>query len=190
MPSLQATHMPPTESSSPPFEVLVVDDEPDIRELLAEYFRERGYEVTTAGDGRAAIAAIERAPSRYGLILTDLQLPGADGLAVLTAARAANPHVYVVIITGFASLDSAIQAVRLGAYDYLTKPFSLGQIEVVTRRILDRLALDAENRQLSRQVGHRAAGEMAGGAITRLDAIEARLGRIEATLRDLASRRS
>ncbi|MDP1569067.1 MAG: response regulator [Vicinamibacterales bacterium] len=165
-----------------------MDDEPDIRELLTEYFRERHYTVSTAADGRAAIAAIERAPTRYGLVLTDLQLPGADGLAVLSAAKAANPSVYVVIVTGFASLDSAIQAVRLGAYDYLTKPFSLGQIEVVTRRILDRLALDAENRQLTRQVGGRGGGDVAGSLATRLDVIEARLARIEGTLRELAQR--
>ncbi|RPI11582.1 MAG: response regulator, partial [Actinobacteria bacterium] len=109
--------------------VLVVDDEPEIRELLVEYFRDRGFETATAGDGRAAIAAIERDPARYRLIVSDLQMPGADGLAVLRAARAANPSCYVVIVTGYASLDSAIQAVRLGAYDYLTKPFSMGQID-------------------------------------------------------------
>ena len=117
------------------FNVLVVDDEPEIRELLVEYFRDHGFETATAGDGRAAIAAIERDPARYRLIITDLQMPGADGLAVLRAARTANPSCYVVIITGYASLDSAIQAVRLGAYDYLTKPFSMGQIDVVVQRV-------------------------------------------------------
>lgn len=173
----------PIPDTRAPLEVLIVDDEPDIRDLLAEFFRERRYDVTLAGDGRAAVAAIERAPSRFGLILTDLNLPGVDGLGVLSAARAANPSCYVVIITGFASLDSAIQAVRLGAYDYLTKPFSLGQIEVVVRRVLDRLTLDAENRQLTRQVGSRNATESGGSVQARLDAIDARLGRIETMLR-------
>jgi DNA-binding NtrC family response regulator len=98
-------------------EVLVLDDEADVRDLLAEYFSERGYEVTMVPDGRAAVTAIERAPLRFGLIVTDLQLPGAEGLAVLRAARAANPSSYVVIITWYASLASAIEAVRLGAYD-------------------------------------------------------------------------
>ena len=111
--------------------VLIVEDEADIRELLSEYFRARNFDVVGAADGRAAVLAIEREPERFSLIVTDLHLPGVDGLAVLRAARAANPAVYVVIVTGFASLDSAIQAVRLGAYDYLTKPFSLGQIDVV-----------------------------------------------------------
>ena len=108
-----------------------------------------------AADGRAAQAAILKEPARYGLVLTDLQLPGVDGLGVLRTVKQANPSAYVVIITGYASLDSAIQAVRLGAYDYLTKPFSLGQIDVVLQRVRDRVALEAENRRLSRQVSQR-----------------------------------
>src|SRR5512142_2892433 len=139
--------------------VLIVDDEPEIRELLVEYFHDHGFETATAGDGRAAIAAIERDPARYRLIVTDLQMPGADGLAVLRAAKSANPSCYVVIITGYASLDSAIQAVRHGAYDYLTKPFSMGQIDVLVQRVTDRLALETENRQLTRQLGARVPAE-------------------------------
>ncbi len=181
--------MPTPQPSRPPFEVLIVDDEPDIRDLLVEYFRERGFQVSVATDGRAAVASIEQAPTRYGLVVTDLQMPGADGLAVLRAARGANAAVYVVIVTGFASLDSAIQAVRLGAYDYLTKPFSLGQIDVTVRRILDRLALDVENRQLTRQVGARGASEAAPAVVVRLDSIEARLARLELLLRELLDRR-
>jgi DNA-binding NtrC family response regulator len=74
---------------------------------------------------------------------------------VLKAARDANPSCYVVIITGYATIDSAIRAVRTGAYDYLAKPFALGQLEVVLRRIRDRMALERENRELVRQVGGR-----------------------------------
>src|SRR6266540_5214281 len=140
--------------------VLVVDDEPDVRDLLAEYFQGRGFHVTSTADGRTALAAIAQTPSRFALIVTDLQMPGADGLAVLRAARAANPSVYVVIITGYASLDSAVEAVRLGAYDYLTKPFSLGQIDVIVARMADRLSLEAENRQLARKVGDRDTGDL------------------------------
>jgi DNA-binding NtrC family response regulator len=174
--------------------VLVVDDEAEIRELLVEYFRDHGFETATAGDGRAAIAAIERDPARYRLILTDLQMPGADGLAVLRAAKTANPSCYVVIVTGYASLDSAIQAVRLGAYDYLTKPFSMGQIDVVVQRVSDRLALEAENRQLARQLGSRvggdreALGEGTPAVAGRLEAIEQRLARIETLLREVGER--
>lgn len=178
--------MPPTPPGHP-FHVLVVDDEVDIRELLVEYFRGHGFEVTAAADGRAALTAIERAPALYTLIVTDLQLPGADGLAVLRAAKSANPSTYVVIITGYASLDSAIQAVRLGAYDYLTKPFSLGQIDIILQRLNDRIALEQENRQLARRVAPtEGASSM---TLTRLEAIDARLGRLEAMVRDLAAAR-
>jgi DNA-binding NtrC family response regulator len=166
--------------------VLVVDDEPDVRDLLVEYFRERGCEVTGAAEGREAIALIQRTPGRFTLVVTDLQLPGVDGLAVLRAARAANPSVYVVIITGYASLDSAIEAVRLGAYDYLTKPFSLGQIDVIVKRMADRLSLEAENRQLARQAGDRDTSDQRHAVGTRLDAIEGRLQRIEALLTQLS----
>jgi DNA-binding NtrC family response regulator len=159
-----------------------------------EYFRDKGFEVASTGDGRAAVAAIEREPARYRLILTDLQLPGADGLAVLRAAKRANPSCYVVIITGYASLDSAIQAVRFGAYDYLTKPFSMGQIDVIVQRVTDRLALEAENRLLSKQLGatrpiaDREPQGTSPEVAARLDTIEAKLVRVEALLAQLADR--
>jgi two-component system response regulator AtoC len=171
------------------FDVLVVDDDHEVRDLLVEHFRRRDHKVAATGDGRAAIAAIQRDPTRYGLIVTDLQLPGADGIAVLDAARQANPSIYVIILTGYASLDSAIQAVRLGAYDYLTKPFSLGQIDVILQRITDRLALESENRRLSRQAHVQLQADVKTGIPSQLDAIELRLSRIEATLRQLAERR-
>lgn len=172
-----------------PLEVLVVDDEPDVRELLVEYFRNKGLPVASTGDGRAAIAAFEREPARYSLVITDLQMPGADGLAVLQAARRANPSCYVVIITGYASLDSAIQAVRHGAYDYLTKPFSLGQMDVILARLRDRFALEAENRRLLRQLGQRDGTDVRAQLMARLDAIDGRLARLERVLEEDADRR-
>lgn len=178
----------PHADSRLPLEVLVVDDEPDVLDLVVQYFHERGIRTASASDGRGAIAALEAAPARFGLVVTDLQLPGADGLAVLEAARRVNPSCYVVIITGYASLESAIQAVRLGAYDYLAKPFSLGQLEVILARVKDRLALEEENRRLARQVVARDQPDVRNAVSSRLDAIEARLGRIESTLRELAER--
>ena len=156
--------------------VLVADDDPDVLDTLAEYLRQRGLTVATAHDGRAAIAAIER--GRFGLVLTDINMPGADGFEVLRAARAANSNVYVVIMTGYASLESAITAVRAGAHDYLTKPFSLGQIEVLLTGINNRSRLERENRDLSARTSSAVDPSLA----TRLDAIEERLLRIEALL--------
>jgi two-component system NtrC family response regulator len=160
------------------FEALVVDDEPDISELLSEYLRARGLTTATAQDGRAAIAALERSGGRYGLVLTDINMPGADGFEVLRAARAANASAFVVIITGFASLDSAIQAVRLGAHDYITKPFSLGQIDIMLSQIGDRVALERENRELASRAPASGMSSLDG----RLEKIEHRLARIETLL--------
>lgn len=173
-----------------PFHVLVVDDEPDVRDLLVEYFREAGHEVSSAADGAEAVAEITSHPSKYGLIISDLQLPGVDGLGVLKAAKDANPSVAVIIVTGYASVDSAVRAVRLGAYDYLTKPFTLGQIDVIVSRIAERQALEAENRQLARKMERRDLPESAPGIADRLEAIDLRLARIESALNELNAGRS
>lgn len=166
----------------PKKEALIVDDDERARELLSEFCRGQGFEVATAHDGRAAIAAITRDPGQFALIITDLNLPGADGFDVLRAAREANPSVYVVMITGYATIDSAVRAVREGAYDYLAKPFALGQLEVVLTRVRDRMALEEENRELSKRVS-RDGSTVPVDLGWRLQAIEERLAHIEALLR-------
>jgi DNA-binding NtrC family response regulator len=183
-----------TDEVYPNFDVLVVDDDPAIRDLIMAYFHSVRMRVTGAHDGRAAIVALQRSGGRFGLIVTDLNLPGADGFAVLQAARQANACCYVVIVTGYASLDSAIQAVRVGAYDYLTKPFSIGQLDLILRRISDRAALVQENRQLAQVPntgppawfgatrGSPPAAEIAS-VEQRMTAIETTLARIESRLR-------
>lgn len=143
-------------SSDEPLEVLLVDDELSTREVLEQFCRSRNLPVTTASDGRAAITALERSPARFTIVLTDINMPGADGFEVLKTARAGNRSCYVVMITGYATLDSALRAVREGAYDYLAKPFSLGQLDVMLVRIKDRIALERENRDLRRRLGGRA----------------------------------
>ena len=136
-------------------EVLLVDDELSTRELLEQFCRSRNLSVTTASDGRAAITALERNPSRFTLVLTDINMPGADGFEVLKTARAGNRSCYVVMITGYATLDSALRAVKEGAYDYLAKPFSLGQLDVMLARIRHLIALETENRDLRRRLSGR-----------------------------------
>lgn len=163
--------------------LLIVDDEADTRELLAEFCRTKGFDVATAHDGRAAVAAITRDPAQFAVIITDLHMPGADGFEVLRAARGVNPAVYVVIITGYAGIDSAVRAVRAGAYDYLAKPFALGQLEVVLGRIRDRMALERENRELSKLAGGGEPAHVSSEVAWRLLAIERRLAHIEALLR-------
>ena len=159
------------------WEVLVVDDDPDIRDLLAEFFRSRELVCATASDGRAATKALEHSEGRYGLVLTDIAMPGADGFAVLAAARIANPNAYVVIVTGYAALETAIQAVRAGAQDYLTKPFALSQLDVVVARAAAWIRTQLE---LAR-AGART-DETLAQLTARLSSMEARLEGIESSL--------
>lgn len=148
MPAKHMPLMPPEES----LEVLLVDDELSTREILEQFCRSRNLAVTVASDGRAAITAIERNPQRFTILLTDINMPGADGFEVLKTAKAANRECYVVMITGYATLDTALRAVREGAYDYLAKPFSLGQLDVMLARIKDLIALEREVRDLRRRL--------------------------------------
>ena len=158
--------------------VLVADDDPSICELLSEFCRDRGLRVTTAVDGRAAVTALERSTGEFRLVFADIAMPEADGFAVLRAARAANAQAYVVIITGYASLDSAIQAVRVGANDYLTKPFALGQIEVILAQVRERFALEHGRARLARE----------SKIDDRLAMLDQRLERMEAALDRLETR--
>lgn len=135
-PSRQAIIVPERPATS--IQVLVVDDAAPVRDLLVTFFSRQKMAVTAACDGRMAIQILERSPGRFGLVMTDLNMPGADGFAVLMEAKRSNPQCAVVIVTGYATLDSAIQAVRVGAYDFLPKPFSLSDVD----RLLKRIATD------------------------------------------------
>src|SRR5262245_9628569 len=104
-------------------------------------------------------------------------MPGADGFAVLKAARTANPTAYVVMITGYGSLETAISAVRLGAQDYLTKPFSLGQVEVILQQAAARFSLEVERRRKADQ-----------SLVSALTSIEDRLASLEHQIADLVAR--
>ncbi|MEP7305676.1 MAG: response regulator [Acidobacteriota bacterium] len=120
-------------------EVLVVDDEIGIRELLADHLLAQGLVVTTLSDGRAAVAALEHSNGRFGLVLTDINMPGADGFDVLRAARQANAGTKVVMLTGYGSLDSAKKAFSLGAHEYIRKPFKLGTLDGIVQEFTGRL---------------------------------------------------
>jgi CheY-like chemotaxis protein len=128
-----------TEPAMP--QVLVVDDEPDVRWLLAGVLRDKGLEVATAEDGQAALEQISREPP--DVILLDLKMPGLNGIQVLEQVKGMAPHMPVVIVTAYGDLPSAVQAMRLGAYDYLTKPFDNDEIVFTVRRALEKRELEA-----------------------------------------------
>jgi len=129
--------------------VLIVDDDEDMRATLSDFISRMGVKVRTAGDVPEAQAALSVEAPPFDLILADLKLPGGTGLDILKSARARSVDTLVTIVTGYASLETAIDAIRLGAYDYLTKPFSLDEIGVQVRNMISRVSLAKENARLS-----------------------------------------
>ena len=130
--------------------VLVVDDEQSMRELLGIMLKQAGYAVTLAGGGEAAIDALKNAT--FDLIITDLRMRKVDGLAVLRAAKEHSPRTVVLVVTAFASTETAVEAMKLGAYDYVTKPFKMDELRLTIANALERKRLQDENRELKRQL--------------------------------------
>ncbi len=135
------------------FKVLVVDNDPEMLDLLRQRLENDGRIVTAVADGAAAIEALER--DEFDVVLTDLVMDGTDGWAVLQETQRRQPSARVVLMTAFASLETAIDAIRQGAYDYLTKPFKLAQVTLTINRALDDRRLREENRVLREQVEQR-----------------------------------
>ena len=135
--------------------VLVVDDEPSMRELLDITLKQEGYDVTLADGGEAAILALDE--TVFDLVVTDLRMRKVDGLGVLRAVKERSPETAVLMVTAFASTDTAVEAMKLGAYDYVTKPFKLDEIRLTIANALERKRLHEENQALRRQL-HRERG--------------------------------
>jgi len=130
--------------------VLVVDDEQSMRELLGIMLRQVGYDVTLADGGEPAVQALKT--DDFDLVITDLRMRKVDGLAVLRAAKDHSPRTVVLVVTAFASTETAVEAMKLGAYDYVTKPFKLDELRLTIANALERKRLQDENRELKRQL--------------------------------------
>ena len=126
--------------------ILVVDDVRSMREFLEIFFRREGYDVTTAGDVESALLCVEN--DDFDLIITDIQMPEKTGLDLLRSARDLSPETVVIVITAFATTDTAIAAMKEGAYDYITKPFKVDEIRLVVEKALEKKLLSRENRRL------------------------------------------
>jgi len=137
--------------------ILIVDDNKSSRDILEDLFIQQGYDVRVASDGLEAIDCLKE--EEIDLVLTDLKMPGADGLQVLRESIQINPDIMVVIITGYASLDSAIESIREGAYDYVKKPFDLQEMLLIAEKASDKIYLTRENRKLT-QMLHNTQSEM------------------------------
>jgi len=122
--------------------ILVVDDEPTMQQLLEGYLEDQGYRVATVGSGREALARIEA--QEFDVVVADIRLPDVSGLAVLERSRSVNPATAVVLMTGHATLETAVEALRKGAGDFLQKPFRLEDLARCLRRLLRRRAAGRE----------------------------------------------
>ncbi len=130
--------------------VLVADDDEVFLEILAETVEEAGGAVELAPDG---VTALERLSARdFDILITDLNMPRMDGLTLLRQVRTLYPHILSILITGFGSLESAIEALRLGAYDYIQKPFMVEQVAVTIRNAIDRVKGYKERAALLREI--------------------------------------
>lgn len=149
--------MPETKRARSP-RILLADDEVALRESLAEVLSEEGMEVTATGDGAHALELLGR--DRYDLLISDIKMPGLDGLSLLREAHTLDPNLSVILITAFGTLESAIEAMRLGAADYILKPLLLDDLLVKTRRILQMRDLRLENRRLRAEIDHQSSGRV------------------------------
>src|SRR6266545_908122 len=130
--------------------ILVVDDEKSMRDLLSITLEKEGYDVLTAAGGEPAIEALHR--ESVDAVITDLRMPKVDGLQVLRVAKEISPDTAVIVITAVASTETAVEAMKLGAYDYITKPFKLDEVNLIVRNALERKRLRDENLYLRRQL--------------------------------------
>ena len=143
--------------------VLIVEDDALARKGMGDLLSLWGYEVSTAGDGAEALERVaEELPA---VVVSDLVMPGMDGLALLSALRVDHPEITVIMLTGQGSIETAVQAMKEGAYDYLTKPLDPARLQILLERALDRAESAREVHRLRRELRHRGAfGSLVAGA--------------------------
>ncbi|MBI2471423.1 MAG: response regulator [Planctomycetes bacterium] len=123
-----------TEAEKKPVRILVVDDEQIIRDMLFDTLSQAGYTVKTAKDGNDAIAQIER--ESFDIVITDIKMPDISGMELLIRLQKENPNLCILLMTAYGNIKSAINAIKLGAYDYICKPFELSEM----KNIVDKAA--------------------------------------------------
>jgi DNA-binding NtrC family response regulator len=159
-----ATSNPPASTSPGAARLLIVDDDPIVAESLAEFLRAEGYDVSTALDGEEGLAALQDAarggsagapPRPFHVVITDVAMPKLDGMELLRRITRDHPSTAVLVLTGYGTIEAAVQAVRLGAADYLTKPVVDAELRIALERALRQQALQAENQSLRQQLDAR-----------------------------------
>jgi DNA-binding NtrC family response regulator len=130
--------------------ILVVDDEESMRDFMSIMLSKEGYEVVQADSGPSALGHIKK--SRPDVIITDMMMPDMSGLELMTKAREVHDNLSFIVMTAFASVDSAIEAMKKGAYDYITKPFKVDEIKLTIKKVLEKEKISRENKELKKEL--------------------------------------
>jgi DNA-binding response OmpR family regulator len=126
--------------------IWIAEDDDELREILGTALKGGTRDIRLFQNGQSVIDSIQK--KDFDILITDLMMPGADGIQILKEVKRFYPESIVIIMTGYASLDSAIQAIRGGAYDYIRKPFKLDELEIIINNACEKISLQRENRRL------------------------------------------
>ncbi len=143
--------------------ILVVDDERGMREFLTIMLKKEGHDVTSAGGGKEALEYV--AQKTYDIVITDVRMPNITGVDVLKTVKESSPETVVIIVTAYASTETAIEAMKQGAYDYITKPFKVEEIKLIVRNALEKRKLREENLLLKRKIQEWTTSGVIGGIV-------------------------
>ncbi|MBV9241642.1 MAG: sigma-54-dependent Fis family transcriptional regulator, partial [Acidobacteria bacterium] len=150
-------------------DILIVDDEQSYRQLLTLVFQEEGHNMRTAMNGRQALELLKQGPAQ--VIVSDVKMPDMDGIEMLRAVRETLPEIGVVLMTAFASVDTAREAFKLGADDFIQKPFDVEELKLIVRKTLEKQELIAENRAFKRAQRERGSVKNIIGTSAKMQAI-------------------
>ena len=146
--------------------ILVVDDDRIILDSLAEFLQVEGYEISRATSFAEAMQALNRQP--IDLMLCDINMPGGNGFELLHVLRKNQPETVAIMITGYGTIESAVEAIKMGAYDYLTKPIHDDELKLCVERAMAQRAILRENRELKQKLEMRVGLDTVGGQDYRL----------------------
>ncbi|HYS43756.1 MAG TPA: response regulator, partial [Geobacteraceae bacterium] len=137
-----------------PHTILIIDDDTSLRRVLEYNLQEEGYRVLAAADGAEGLSLFDG--EQPDLVITDLKMPGVSGFQVLATVKERSPRTPVMVITAFGAVETAVEAMKLGAYDYITKPFNRDELRLTVRKALEMRGLAEENRRLKEELSERA----------------------------------
>ena len=159
--------------------ILVIDDEQSMRDSCKQALSKGGNKVEVAEDGMTGLALFEKQP--FDLIILDLKMPGLSGMEVLKKAKEQDPEVVVIVITGYATVDSAVEAMKMGAYDFIPKPFTPDSLRVIVNRALEKRRLSLENILLRAELKDRFGEKVVVGTSPAMQKVQELVGQAAPT---------